>query len=52
MILVQTINNQVKILTTLLEEICKATTFRPIEIGRKEKILKIIKDQSFIETQE
>ena len=38
----QSLNTQVKMLQALLTEICKATTFRPIEQAQKQKIIEII----------
>ena len=38
-------------MTTLLNDICKSTMFRPIEQIRKEKIMQTIKSPKFIEVQ-
>jgi len=49
--LVQALNSQVQLLTTLLTDIYKATIFRPIEQVRKQNIINIIKALKFIEIQ-
>ena len=50
-LVIQSLNSQVQALTTLLEDICEATTFQLIEQVWKQKILNTIKNPEFIAMQ-